>query len=59
MATGDPNVFELRPVRIGAETDGRYQVLEGINVGDKVVTRGGFALRAEWLKMNQGNEHLH
>jgi Cu(I)/Ag(I) efflux system membrane fusion protein len=53
VPTADANVFELRPVRLGAESDGRYQVLEGLTVGDKVVTNGSFALRAEWLKVNQ------
>jgi membrane fusion protein, heavy metal efflux system len=53
VPTSDPNVFELRPVRLGAESDGRYQVLEGLTVGDKVVTNGSFTLRAEWLKTNQ------
>lgn len=53
VPTADPNVFELRPVRLGVESGGRYQVLEGLTVGDKVVTNGSFALRAEWLKVNQ------
>lgn len=59
VQTADPNVFELRPVRLGAEAEGRYQILEGLNVGDKVVTNGSFSLRAEWLKGNQGAEHQH
>jgi RND family efflux transporter, MFP subunit len=49
-ATAQPNVFELRPVRLGSESDGRYAVLEGLNVGDRIVTTGSFLLRAEWLK---------
>ena len=53
VPTADANVFELRPVRLGAEAGGRYQVLEGLTVGDKVVTSGSFTLRAEWLKLNQ------
>jgi RND family efflux transporter MFP subunit len=53
VPTANANVFELRPVRLGAESNGRYQVLEGLTVGDKVVTNGSFALRAEWLKVNQ------
>jgi RND family efflux transporter MFP subunit len=53
VSTADPNVFELRPVRLGAESDGRYQVIEGLNVGDRVVTDGSFMLRAEWLKTRQ------
>ena len=59
VSTADPNVFELRPVRLGPESDGRYQIIEGLSVGDKVVTNGSFSLRAEWLKGNQGAEHQH
>jgi RND family efflux transporter MFP subunit len=55
VATSDPNVFELRPVRLGAESNERYTVLEGLNVGDKIVTEGSFMLRAEWLKTNQAS----
>lgn len=52
VATSDPNVFAMRTVRLGPETNGLYQVLEGLNVGDRIVTKGSFLLRAEWLKMN-------
>lgn len=51
-ATADPNVFELRSVRLGTESNGQYMVLEGLTVGDKIVTEGSFLLRAEWLKSN-------
>jgi Cu(I)/Ag(I) efflux system membrane fusion protein len=50
MPTDDPNVFALRPVRLGGEAGGRYTVLEGLFVGDRVVTNGSFVLRAAWLK---------
>ena len=53
VATVQPNVFELRPVRLGAETNGQYPVLEGLNVGERVATGGSFMLRAEWMKTNQ------
>jgi RND family efflux transporter MFP subunit len=53
VPTPDPNVFELRPIRTGAEKDGRSQVIEGLQVGDRVVVNGSFALRAEFLKMQQ------
>ncbi|MGH9932642.1 MAG: efflux RND transporter periplasmic adaptor subunit [Pyrinomonadaceae bacterium] len=52
VATNDPNVFVMRPVRVGLESNGRYQVLEGLNAGDRVVTEGSFLLRAEWVKTN-------
>jgi len=50
VATSDPNIFTMRPVRIGPETNGYYSVLEGLSVGDRIVTEGSFMLRAEWLK---------
>ncbi|MBA2702559.1 MAG: efflux RND transporter periplasmic adaptor subunit [Blastocatellia bacterium] len=52
VATNEPSVFIMRPVRLSSETNGIYQVLEGLNVGDRIVTNGSFLLRAEWLKMN-------
>lgn len=59
VATDDPNAFELRPVRLGRETDGRTPVLEGLSQGEKVVTTGSFMLRAEWLKTRQGQPDHH
>ena len=50
VATNDPNVFTMRPVRVGPETNGYYPVSEGLSVGDRIVTEGSFMLRAEWLK---------
>ena len=52
VGTSDPNVFVIRPLRLGQETNGYYEVLEGLNAGDRIVTEGSFLLRAEWLKMN-------
>jgi membrane fusion protein, heavy metal efflux system len=54
VATDDPNVFVLRPVRLGAEANGRVPVLEGLAVGERIVTEGSFLLRAEWLKYHPG-----
>ena len=54
VATSDPNVFTMRPVRVGPETNGYYPVLEGLSVGDRMVTDGSFMLRAEWLKSHPG-----
>jgi RND family efflux transporter MFP subunit len=50
VATSDPDVFAMRPVRLGPESNGFYPVLEGLSVGDRIVTEGSFMLRAEWLK---------
>lgn len=51
-ATSDPNIFAMRTVRLGPESGARYQVIEGLNVGDRIVTEGSFLLRAEWLKQH-------
>ncbi len=50
LATENPTVFIMKPVKIGAEAKGIYPVLEGLFVGDKIVTEGSFLLRAEWQK---------
>ncbi|HUS12542.1 MAG TPA: efflux RND transporter periplasmic adaptor subunit [Pyrinomonadaceae bacterium] len=50
IATSEANVFAMRPLRVGPESNGYYPVLEGLSVGDRVVTEGSFMLRAEWLK---------
>lgn len=55
VATDDPKTFILRLVRLGTESNGQYIVLEGLNVGDKIVTEGSFLLRAEWLKQHPNN----
>jgi RND family efflux transporter MFP subunit len=56
-ATDKPNVFVMKPVRLGSETNGQYVVLEGLNVGDRIVTEGSFLLRAEMLKQNPTHQH--
>ncbi len=50
VATVKADEFILRPVRLGSESNGFYPVMEGVNVGDRIVTQGSFLLRAEWLK---------
>ena len=50
LANQNSNEYILRPVRLGSESNGFYPVLEGVNVGDRIVTQGSFLLRAEWLK---------
>ena len=52
VATDKPNVFIVRPVRLGKENNGQVTVLEGLNVGDKIVGEGSFLLRAELLKQD-------
>jgi len=56
VATDKPNIFAVRHVRLGAENNGRIAVLEGLNVGDRIVTEGSFLLRAELLKQNPAHQ---
>jgi RND family efflux transporter MFP subunit len=52
LATADASTYVVRAVRLGAEVNSRFPVLEGLSVGDRVVTEGSFMLRAEWLKLH-------
>ncbi len=52
MPTDQQGVFAARPVRLGKEDNGKFIVLEGLNVGDRIVAEGSFLLRAELLKQN-------
>ncbi|MFV0387154.1 MAG: efflux RND transporter periplasmic adaptor subunit [Pyrinomonadaceae bacterium] len=53
VATDTPNTFIVKPVKVGDLKDEYFPVLEGIFVGDRVVTTGSFLLRAEWLKTHK------
>jgi membrane fusion protein, heavy metal efflux system len=49
LALGN-GVFEKRSVRTGREKDGRIEILDGLQSGERVVTQGGFLLKSELLK---------
>ena len=55
LATNEPTTFILQSVRLGPESNGFNPVLEGLAVGDRIVTEGSFLLRAEWLRTNPPN----
>jgi RND family efflux transporter MFP subunit len=57
LATNDANTYVVRAVRLGAEVNGRFPVVEGLAIGDRVVTEGSFMLRAEWLKLHPEGGH--
>lgn len=44
------NSFEKRIVKLGLESKGYQQVLEGIQAGEKVVAKGAFVLKSESMK---------
>lgn len=51
VETATPHTYAMRPVKLGPEVNSQYPVLEGLTVGDRIVTDGSFLLRAEWLKV--------
>lgn len=56
IATDNSNKFILKIVRLGTEKNEQFVVLEGLSVGDKIVTEGSFLMRAEWLKQHPNNQ---
>jgi membrane fusion protein, heavy metal efflux system len=57
VETSTPNTYAMRPVKLGPEVNGQYPVLEGVTIGERVVTDGSFLLRAEWLKTGATGHH--
>lgn len=50
------NKFEKRVVTLGMEQRGHVQILDGLKVGDQIVTEGSFILKSELLKGELGEE---
>lgn len=42
----DRGGFAARPVTVGVETDGRVEVLSGVQAGERVAATGGFAIKS-------------
>lgn len=56
----EPNEFEIRAVKTGAEVQGWIEIESGVKAGDTVATRGSFVLKAEHLKAELGEAgHSH
>ncbi|HKR14687.1 MAG TPA: efflux RND transporter periplasmic adaptor subunit [Pyrinomonadaceae bacterium] len=54
----EPGAFEVREVQVGAESGGYARVLAGLEMGQKVVTKGSFTLKTQMLKGELGG-HAH
>ena len=46
-----------RPLALGQQAEGWFEVLEGLQAGDQVVTQGSFVLKSEALKTELVHEH--
>ncbi len=53
---GELGHFEVRDVQLGGAVEGYRRVLSGLAIGDRVVTKGGFALKTQLMKKSLGEE---
>lgn len=56
VPTGKERTFEVRDVSLGEETEDSQVILEGLKVGERVVTSGGFVLKSQMLKGQFGED---
>jgi multidrug efflux pump subunit AcrA (membrane-fusion protein) len=47
------NRFKETVIELGEESESYFEVTKGLRVGDKVVTKGSFTLRAQALKQKR------
>lgn len=52
----DDEHFEVRPVQVGRSLAGMTEIERGLKAGDRVVVRGGFILKSEFLKASLAEE---
>lgn len=55
VALGD-GLFEKRPVQTGRQQNGMIEITGGLQPGARVVTRGGFFIKSEFLKSTLSEE---
>jgi cobalt-zinc-cadmium efflux system membrane fusion protein len=53
---GEVGVFEVREIEIGSAIEGYHRVISGLELGDKVVTKGSFTLKTQMQKGELGEE---
>ena len=54
-----PDGVRPRPVETALRSEGRVAIRKGLSVGERVVTEGGFALKAHLLKSKMGEDDGH
>jgi len=53
------NEFSTRQIVLGKTEGGRASVLSGLKAGERIVSKGGFVLRAQLAKSSFGDGHNH
>jgi len=51
------NLFEVRPVELGAEADGWVEVLSGVQPGERYAAENSFTVKADILKAGASHDH--
>jgi cobalt-zinc-cadmium efflux system membrane fusion protein len=54
---GERGSFVVRDVELAGVADGYQRVLGGLQVGERVVTKGSFTLKTQMMKSSMGDEH--
>lgn len=53
----EPGAFEVREIEAGADINGYTKIIEGLKLGEKVVTKGSFTLKTQLEKGALGDDH--
>jgi cobalt-zinc-cadmium efflux system membrane fusion protein len=53
----EPGAFEVREIEAGADINGYTKIIEGVKLGEKVVTKGSFTLKTQLEKSAMGDDH--
>ena len=52
----EPGAFEVREIQTGLETEGYTRIVSGLEIGEKVVTKGSFTLKTQLQKGELGDD---
>lgn len=55
--TDEPGAFEVREVKTGGEIEGYTRIKSGLEIGEKVVTKGSFILKTQLQKGAMSDDH--
>ncbi|QQS33478.1 MAG: efflux RND transporter periplasmic adaptor subunit [Acidobacteriota bacterium] len=53
----EPGAFEVREIKTGADINGYTKVINGLKLGEKIVTSGSFTLKTQLEKGALGDDH--
>lgn len=59
VPTEEEGEFEVRPVTTGRQDEGRVEIVEGLDAGERYVAEGTFVLKSQLLRGELGEGHEH